>query len=91
VTQLLAADASLSYSLSKVSASLNNASSVLHSPTEAVLSKYLRQMAQTETSFPNFNSLETWLAFTPLPCIAILLISAVFLHRRVQVLTMASA
>jgi hypothetical protein len=46
----------------------------------------MRQMAQTEASFPNFNSIETWLILTPLPCIAILLTSAIFLHRRVQVL-----
>jgi hypothetical protein len=91
VTQLLAADDTLSYSLRKVSDYFVNASSVLHSPTEAVLFQYLRQMATTETSFPNFNSLETWFVLAPLPCCALLLISSVFLHRRVQVLTMALA
>jgi hypothetical protein len=63
--------------------------SVLHLPTEAVLFQYMRQMARTEASFPNFNSIETWLILTPVPCITILLTSAIFLHRRVQVLTMA--
>jgi hypothetical protein len=86
---MLAADSSLSYSLNKISASLTNASSVLHSPIEAVLFHCLRQMAKAETSFPNFNSLETWFVLGPLPCIAIILISSIFLHRRVQVLTMA--
>jgi hypothetical protein len=77
--------------LRKVSDSLVNASSVLHSPTEAVLFQYLRQIATTETSFPNFNSLETWFVLAPLPCCALLLISSVFPHRRAQVLTMALA
>jgi hypothetical protein len=56
-----------------------------------VLAQYLRQLATTEASFPNFNSLETWLILTPLPCCALLLISSIFLHRRVQILTMALA
>lgn len=89
ITQLLAADDSLAYSLTKISQSLQNASSVLHSPTGAVLFQYMRQMVQTEASFPNFNSIETSIILTPLPCIAILLTSAIFLHRCVQVLTMA--
>jgi hypothetical protein len=89
VTQLLAADDSLAYSLNKIARSLQNASSVLHSPTEAVLFQYMRQMAQTAASFPNFNSIETWLILTPLPCIAILVTATIFLHRRIQVLTLA--
>jgi hypothetical protein len=82
VTKLLAADSSLSYNLNKISTALTNASSILHSPTEAVLFQYLHQMAKSETSFPNFNSMETWFILGPLPCIALLLVFTIFLHRR---------
>jgi hypothetical protein len=87
ISQLLAADASLSYSLSKISASLTNSSSVIHSPTEAILFQYLHQIAKADAVFPNFNSIETWFILGPIPCIVLLLVLTFILHRRVQILT----
>jgi hypothetical protein len=85
ISQLLAADTSLSYSLSKISASLTNSSSVIHSPTEAILLQYLHQIAKADAAFPNFNSIETWFILGPIPCIVLILVLTFILHRRVQI------
>jgi hypothetical protein len=86
VSHLLAADDTLSYSLAKVSDSFTNSSSIIHSPTEAILFQYMHQLTKDDAAFPNFRKIETWLILSPLPLIAFLSVGIVVLHRRIQIL-----
>jgi hypothetical protein len=76
----------LSYSLAKVSHSFTNSSSIIHSPTEAILFQYMHQLTKEDASFPNFRKIETWLILSPLPFIAFLSVGIIVLHRRIQIL-----
>jgi hypothetical protein len=86
VSHLLAADDTLSYSLSKVSDSFTNSSSIIHSPTEAILFQYMHQLTKDDAAFPNFRKIETWLILSLLPFIAFLSAGIFVLHRRIQIL-----
>jgi hypothetical protein len=86
VSHLLAADDTLSYSLAKVSQSFTNSSSIIHSPTEAILFQYMHQLTKEDASFPNFRKIETWLILSPLPVLIFLSVAIVVLHRRIQIL-----
>jgi hypothetical protein len=86
VSHLLAADDTLSYSLAKVSDSFTNSSSIIHSPTEAILFQYMHQLTKDDAAFPNFRKIETWLILSPLPFIAFLSVGIFVLHRRIQIL-----
>jgi hypothetical protein len=86
ISNLLAADDTLSYSLSKVSQSFINSSSIVHSSTEGILFQYMHQLTKEETAFPNFRKIETWLILSPLPVLIFLSVAIIVLHRRIQIL-----
>jgi hypothetical protein len=65
---------------------LTNSSSIIHSPTEAILFQYMHQLTKDDAVFPNFRKIETWLILSPLPFIAFLSVGIFVLHRRIQIL-----
>jgi hypothetical protein len=85
-SRLLAADESVSYSLNKLTSSLQNDSVVLHSSSDAILYDYLHRLADKQNRFPNFTEAQTWLILLPLPCLLTLFIFYFILYRRFRVL-----
>jgi hypothetical protein len=85
VTQNLAADESLSFSLAKLAANLQNDSTVYHGPAEPLLNELLTKITHMQ-SFDWF-SYQTWLIIAPNIVSLILIVLYYRLNRKLGIIT----